>query len=484
VSRTGWNGGLDPEAPQPSRERPLTVGQLLAAARRALDATIRTTWVVGEVDALNLHRASGHYYLCLKDERAVINAVMWRSDAQAVPFKLATGQSLLCRGHFDVYDRQGRFQFIIKHAEPAGLGAEALARKQLEQKLLAEGLFAAARKRKLPRVPRRIGLVTSKSGAAVQDVIRAVQRRFPVPILVADCRVQGPDAPRSIVAALRAVAGPGTGVDVVIVGRGGGSSTDLAAFDDEAVVRAVAACPVPTISAVGHEIDVSLTDLAADQRAATPTMAGEMAVPVWSDLYDQLMVLERRMARELDHVLRGSRQALAELGGRGERRIDAVLGARRHALGDLRRRLAASHPRARLLGVRRTADQLAARGHAALAGALDRRRRALGDLRRRLEAFQPDTMLARRRAALAALESRAARAVTRAIEQRRRGFSPLLGRLDAMSPLAVLERGYAIASAGGHVVSRAGALSPGDRVHLRLAHGEADCVVEAVREPT
>jgi len=313
VSGTGSGGGLAGAAEPllPGRDHPLTVAQLLGEARRALDRAIRTTWVIGEVDSLNLHRASGHYYFCLKDARAQIAAVMWRADAQALRFRLELGQSLLCRGHFDIYDRQGRFQFIIKHAEPAGAGADALAREQLKLRLLAEGLFDAARKRELPTVPRAIGLVTSKSGAAVRDVIRAVQRRFPVPILIADCRVQGAQAPASIVRALAMI--ERAAVDVVIVGRGGGGASDLGAFDDERVVRAVAACRVPTISAVGHEVDISLTDLVADHRAATPTMAGEMAVPVWSDLYEQLAVIERRMARELDHAVRGARHELAGL---------------------------------------------------------------------------------------------------------------------------------------------------------------------------
>jgi exodeoxyribonuclease VII large subunit len=482
VSRTGTSGGLEADPPTlPSRERPLSVAALLAAARRALDGTIRTTWVTGEVDALNLHRGSGHYYFCLKDERAQVGAVMWRADAGTLRFQLAPGQRLVCRGHFDVYDRQGRFQFIVKHAEPAGLGADALAREQLKQRLAAEGLFEVVRKRRLPRVPRSIGLVTSKDGAAVRDVIRAVQRRFPVPIVIADCRVQGAQAPVSITDALRRIAA--VKVDVVIVGRGGGAATDLAAFDDERVVRAVAGCPVPTISAVGHEIDISLTDLVADQRAATPTMAGEMAVPVWSDLYEQLTGIERRMQRELEHALRGHRQAVTELGGRAERRVDAVLASRRHALGALDARLAGGHPRARLLADRGTADQLAARARAAALAALDRRRRALDGLGRRLAAQQPGAGLVRRRNQLAGLEARAVAASQKALTRRRRAFAELVGRLDALSPLAVLERGYAIASKGGHVLTRAADAAPGDRVTVRLASGALDCAVEAVRPP-
>jgi exodeoxyribonuclease VII large subunit len=246
-------------------------------------------------------------------------------------------------------------------------------------------------------------------------------------------------------------------------------------------VRAIAACPVPTISAVGHEVDVTLTDLVADLRAATPTMAGEMAVPVWSDLYDRLTGIERRLGRELGHALRGARQRLAELGERGERRVEGALAARHRALVDVRRRLAAAHPRARLLGDRRAVDAAAARLARAGALALDRRRRALDGLGRRLAAASPASSLERRRAGIAALDARAARALHRGLDERRRRFAAGIARLDALSPLAVLERGYAIATRGGHVVGDAGALAVGDELTIRLARGEVDARVERTR---
>ena len=376
--------------------------------------------------------SSGHIYFNLRDGRSTIKAVMWRSDARKLKFAMADGLHLRCRGRLGVYEQSGIFQIYVQIAEPAGLGADALALEQLREKLAAEGLFDPARKRPLPPLPRRIGVVTSKSGAAVRDVIRAVQRRFPVPILVADAQVQGTQAPPEILRALDEIAR--TDVDVVIVGRGGGSKLDLSAFNDERVVRAVAGFPVPVISAVGHEVDVSLTDLAADVRAATPTMAGEMAVPVRADLAAALAKEARRLDREMALVLRDARRGVQQLADAMESR----------------------------------ARQPLSRGHA-----------ALSELARRLERLHPRAQIATHRATLGELEARGAAAARRALDGRGRALASLSGRLQAMSPLRVLERGYAVATAGDHVVTNAAEVAPGDAVEVRLARGSLDCRVEA-----
>ena len=422
--------------PRPgSRQRPLRVSQLVRGANHVLDHRIGTIWVEGEVESVS-RASSGHLYFCLKDQRSQLKAVLWRADAARLRFTIENGQSLLCRGRLGVYDRDGKLQLYVDAAEPAGLGAEALAFEQLKARLAAEGLFSAERKRPLPLVPRRIGVVTSKSGAAVRDVIRAVERRFPVPILIADARVQGPNAPPAIARAIAAVAR--AGVDVVIVGRGGGSAGDLAAFNDERVVRAVVACPVPVISAVGHEIDLSLTDLAADRRAATPTMAGEMAVPVLAELSKRLALEERRLRRELDHRLRVARQEL---------------------------------------------DHLAARAHHRMQGGLEGRRRRLAEAGQSLEALHPRARLVAHRARLEELAARAQAAVRRRLHDGARQFGALGGRLDALSPLRVLERGYAIAlggEAGDHVVCDASEVAPGAPLKVRLHRGALACRVENV----
>ncbi|HET9627739.1 MAG TPA: exodeoxyribonuclease VII large subunit, partial [Kofleriaceae bacterium] len=243
------------------------MGDVVRLAGRALDG-LGIVWLEGEVTQASMP-ASGHLYFALRDRDCVLSAVMWGRDAQRLRFRLEPGQRVRVRGRLGVYDRDGKMQLYADFAEPAGAGAEALALEQLKAKLAAEGLFAAERKRPLPRFPRRIGVVTSASGAAVHDIIRTVQRRLPTAILIADAAVQGPAAPNQIVMGMAMVVR--AGVDVVIVGRGGGAVTDLTAFNHERVVRTIARCPVPVISAVGPEVDLSLADLAADARASTPT---------------------------------------------------------------------------------------------------------------------------------------------------------------------------------------------------------------------
>ncbi len=447
--------GLEP-APRPgaARDRPICVADLVRLATGALERGVGVVWVEAELADLK-RPASGHLYFQLRDRGAAVPAVMWRSDAARLRFRPESGQSLRVRGRLGIYERDGRFQLYVDFAEPAGLGAEALALQQLKEKLAAEGLFADARKRALPRLPRRIGVVTSASGAAVRDIIRAVQRRFPVPILVSDCVVQGADAPRQIANALRMIAR--TDVDVVIVGRGGGSGTDLAAFNDERVVRAVAACPVPVISAVGHEVDLSLCDLVADRRASTPTMAAEMAVPVLAELEDALRKEQRRLDRELALLLRGARQEIEQLDGAGRAAIDRTVARGRAALAAAERRLAAVHPRARLAA----------------------QRAAMAALEKRLQAVGPGARITRGRSQVAAIEQRLAASWARRAAAAGAQLGGLAGRLEAMSPLRVLERGYAVATRDGHVVTAAADVAVGDALEIRLARGRLAAAVTA-----
>jgi len=416
------------------RDNPMTVSAAVKAANKALERQVGHLWVEGEVVELS-RSSAGHVYFTLKDDGAQLGAVMWRSDVGRLRFRLEDGVRLLCRGHLEVYEGSGRFQFYARTAEPAGVGAEALALEQLKQKLAAEGLFDADRKRSRPLLPKRIGVVTSRTGAAVRDIVRVVQRRFPKPILIADTQVQGPDAPRQIVAALAAIARQP--VDVVIIARGGGSAQDLAAFNDEAVVRAVAACPIPTIAAIGHEVDVSLTDLAADQRAATPSQAGELVVPVLADMSATLDKATRRLDRELELRMQRARQDLEMLVERAGARLDVARARRRGVLADLEKRLAGCHPRARMTA---------------------------------------------HRAELRELEGRCAAALQQQRQRGHRTLADLSGRLHAMSPLQVLQRGYALARAGGQVLTAASQVGEGDAIELTLAAGSLDCTVERIRD--
>jgi exodeoxyribonuclease VII large subunit len=444
--------------PKPaSRERPLTVADVVRWANHAVER-YGLLWV--EAEAAEVKRpVSGHVYFVLRDKGAVIPAVMWRTTAVRLRFPLEPGLRVRVRGKLGVFDRDGRLQLYVDFAEPAGAGAAAAALDELKRKLAAEGLFADDRKRRVPSLPRRIGVVTSRTGAALRDIVRTIQRRFPpVQIVVADCMVQGPTAPGQIVHALRVV--QNANVDVIILGRGGGATTDLAAFNDERVVRAVAASRVPVVSAVGHEVDITLCDLAADARASTPTAAGEMVVPVRDQLERLLAVEERRLRREFGLRLRDARQEVDDLVESARATLRARLAARWVELRRFETRLAATHPRAQLA----------------------RRRNELARLEARLRQQDPAPRLAARRAEIRRLEAAMITAVRRGLDRRRAGFAQGVARLHALSPLRVLERGYALASHQGKVITDAAAVRPGDRLELRFARGRAHATVDDTDE--
>ncbi|MBE7450688.1 MAG: exodeoxyribonuclease VII large subunit [Kofleriaceae bacterium] len=288
----------DAEPKPASRERPLTVADVVRWANHAVER-YGLLWVEGEAAEVK-RPASGHVYFSLRDRGAVMPAVMWRTTAARLRFALEPGLRLRVRGKLGVFDRDGRLQLYVDFAEPAGAGAAAAALEELKRKLGAEGLFAAERKRPLPALPRRIGVVTSRTGAALRDVVRTIQRRFPpAHIVVADCMVQGPSAPGQIVSALRVI--QQARVDVVILGRGGGATTDLVAFNDERVVRAVAAARAGAGGERGrHASTSSAVRPGGRRRASTPTTAaGELVVPVRDQLARLLAAEERRLRREL-----------------------------------------------------------------------------------------------------------------------------------------------------------------------------------------
>ncbi len=442
--------------PASTREQPLGVADLVRLAGRAVDA-LGLVWLVGEVTQVS-QPASGHLYFALQDRGCVLSAVMWGREAMRLRFQILAGQQLRVRGRLGVYDRDGKMQLYVDFAEPAGDGAAAAALEALKQRLAAEGLFAQARKRALPRFPRRIGVVTSASGAAVHDIIRTVHRRFATPILIADAAVQGPNAAAQLVNGMAAVVR--AGVDVLIIGRGGGAVTDLSAFNHERVVRTIARCPVPVISAVGHEVDLSLADLAADARASTPTAAAELAVPDGEALGELLRKERRRLDRELAHVVQRARQDLDRAGLTLARAGDRALGRTRGILEALERRLGELHPRAQLQA----------------------RRATLGELERRLAATHPGRVLTRASHELATLITRRDAAMHRRIEVRRSALAESGARMVALSPLAVLQRGYAVVTRDSHVVRDAATIAPGERLRVRLAAGEL-AVTVAERSP-
>src|SRR6478672_1810609 len=280
---------------EPRGPKILTVGQLSQLIEATLETMFPSLWVSGEITEVTRPH-SGHIYFTLRDEAAQIRAVIWRSAAARLKFRPEEGQQVICQGGLDVYPPRGTYQLVVQQIEPQGLGALQLALKQLQQRLAAEGLFDPAHKKRLPGFPRRVGFVTSPTGAAVRDFLQVAARRFRgVDVLVIPAKVQGEGAASEIVRGIQLANRVQPALDVLVVGRGGGSPEDLWCFNDEAVVRAIFASAIPVVSAVGHEVDVTLADLVADVRALTPSEAAERIIPSAEELTRRLAMLQDRM---------------------------------------------------------------------------------------------------------------------------------------------------------------------------------------------
>lgn len=447
------------DAPSRGGVATLTVAELDRAIRGAIeDGFPRDVWVEGEVIGAR-PAPSGHLYFCLKDEKeeASIDVVMYRSNVTPRMRPLcADGARVRLRGRPTLWVPRGRLQLVADRMQAAGRGALLEAIEKLKAKLAAEGLFAPERKRPLPAEPRIVGVVTSPRGAVIHDICRVAFRRGGARVLLAPAQVQGLEAAESICRALSALQRV-RGVDVVVVGRGGGSADDLAAFNDEMVVRAVADCRVPVVAAVGHDVDVTLVDFAADARAATPSQAAEM-------------VVADRAARA--EILRRTRAHLA-------RAMGARLAEDRAALASVLRRL--GDPRMALATHQQTLDDRASRLAASLRAALARHRQTLADRERRLAYLHPRSVIARERADLARSDARLRAAYKAQFARRAAAIEKATSRLDAMSPLKVLARGYSIATRDdGHAVRAAADVRPGETIHVRIHDGRVEAVVTSV----
>jgi exodeoxyribonuclease VII large subunit len=321
----------------------LTVSELTAIIRETLETGFADVGLCGEISNLAKPR-SGHIYFSLKDDSAQIRGVLWKSAARRLVFDLADGLAVRAWGAITVYPPRGEYQIVVEKIEPEGIGALELAFRQTVARLTAEGLFDPARKRPLPRFPRRIVVVTSPSGAAVRDLLQVIGRRWSATeILIAPTKVQGAGAAEEIVAAIE-LAGRVLGAELVIVTRGGGSLEDLWAFNEEIVVRAIVASRLPVISAVGHEIDLTIADLAADRRALTPSEAGEICVPDSTEVRHRIDTLRDRLARGTRTHLEEARGSLDSLADRARRALERALDQRRHALARLAAQLEALSP--------------------------------------------------------------------------------------------------------------------------------------------
>lgn len=418
-------------------------------------------WVEGELS--NVARpASGHLYFSLKDNRAQIRCAMFRSRNQLARFRPDNGQQVLVRGRIGLYEPRGDYQLIVESMEEAGDGALRRQFEELRQKLEGEGLFAADRKRALPTLPRRIGVITSPSGAAIRDVLQVLQRRFPaIPVLIYPVPVQGREAAREIREVLtHAVAR--NEVDVLLLTRGGGSLEDLWSFNDEALARTIAECPLPIVSAVGHEVDVTIADLVADQRAPTPSAAAELLSPDGAAWLRRFQVAAERL--QLVQERRQQQEA---------QRLDNLL-----------KRLEQQHPGRRLRDHAQRLDELAVRMEQAWRTGQRLRTTALEQAHRRLRAADPARGIGHRRERIRNLERRLHAAQHHQLEHSRERLAGLARTLETVSPLATVSRGYAIVQQpdDGAVVRRATDLQPGAPFTARLANGRIDARVEAVHE--
>ncbi|MBU2518727.1 MAG: exodeoxyribonuclease VII large subunit [Proteobacteria bacterium] len=439
-----------------TRREILTVSELVGRLKRLTEETFDFVWVEGEISGLRTP-PSGHVYFALKDRDATLRAVLFKHQASLLRFALEEGLQVLCQGRVSVYQARGEVQLVVDAVEPRGAGALALAFDQLRKRLAAEGLFDEERKQELPEVPARVAVVTSPTGAAIRDFLNVLHRRDQnVAVAVYPVRVQGNDAAPQMIQALEDLAAWGW-PQVIVLTRGGGSPEDLWAFNDEGLARAIAACPIPVVSAVGHEVDVSISDLVADLRAPTPSAAAELLVANRDDLTRRLRALSGRLGRS------GARLVSARRAG-----IESLA----RALGDPRRRLADKRLR--------VDDLLSRAGHATESG-LHRRARLVGRLRERALTARPERRLALAAGRQRELARRLAQAGAAGITQRRSKVATLESRLRALSPLAVLGRGYALVSdAQGQVLRRAGDARPGQDIRVRLAQGGLRARVEEV----
>ena len=431
-------------------EAAITVSQLNRKAKTLLEQGIARLWVEGEIS--NLSRpASGHIYFSLKDDKAQVSAAWFKQRQRGPAIGFKNGDKVLAFGRVSIYEARGNYQLIVEQMEPAGEGVLKQRFDALKKKLLAEGLFDEDRKQALPALPTRIGVITSPSGAAIRDIISVLGRRFPsIPVVIYPAAVQGDAAPGELIGALE-TAIERNECDVLIMGRGGGSLEDLWAFNDEALARAIAECPVPIVSAVGHEVDFTIADFVADVRAPTPSGAAEIVVPSQHDWLHRINVLAVRIARIGQRAVEDRAQELDWLGKRlMAASPEATLRRQYDGLREHRSRLTAAMKQ-QLLELRSQAQTLQGElMQQSPALAVQRSISQLAALRQRLATASHDK--------LTDLEHRVA----------------LLGRaLHSVSPLATLDRGYAIVrDADGKVLMEASAATSGDEIRARLSKGE------------
>lgn len=444
---------------RPAPRRVWAVHELVAAVRSHVEREYSDAWVEGEVSNLRVPE-SGHVYLTLKDGAAQIRVVMFRSAARFLKFRPADGMQIVVRGRVTIYEDRGELQISAEYIEPKGAGALQIAFEQLKAKLEAEGLFALERKKKIPSLPGRIGVVTSPQAAALRDILNILQRRHrAVNVLIYPAQVQGELAASEVAAGVRNFSRTGE-VEVIIVARGGGSAEDLAAFNDEELARTVAASRIPVISAVGHETDFTIVDFVADLRAPTPSAAAEMVIRSRQEVESEAEAQRERLLRAMQRRLLEARHALTQLAQHGTfARVMDLIRQKQQKLDDLSFRM------------ERAETEL-----------LERKRRTLETVAAAVRHYDLRRVLAGMRQELEAGTSALAATIRHALLLQRVRIERMTTALQALSPLAILERGYALVfDDAERLVKDAGTVSEGEKIRARVARGEIEALVKKTR---
>ncbi|SDK55905.1 exodeoxyribonuclease VII large subunit [Sediminibacillus albus] len=442
----------------------LTVSALTKYIKRKfeMDKHLKEVWLKGEISNFK-HHSRGHMYLTLKDDKSRIQAVMFAGNNRSLKFRPENGMNVLIRGELSVYEPQGQYQLYITHMEPDGIGALYLAYEQLKEKLSNEGIFDERIKQRIPIYPRQIGVITSPTGAAVRDIITTINRRFPIAkVVLFPVLVQGDQSAASIVKAIEA-ANRFSGFDVLIVGRGGGSIEELWSFNEEVVARAIHDSRLPIISAVGHETDFTISDLAADVRAATPTAAAELAVPSQVEIKERIFSMDRSLNRALKTRLANARDRLAQI----------------------QKSYAFRYPGQLLKQKEQELDRNVEKLRKALTVRYTQKQERWTNLHKRLMQKHPQMQINHQNRELLQLHQRNQRAFEKEFKVHQDRFNTNLDKLSLLNPLNTMKRGYSISyHQNGKVLTSTKNIQPGEQVTVKLYDGQLDCQVWGIEEET
>lgn len=445
-----------------SNDQIFTISALSKYIKRTFDNDdiLQNIWIKGEISNFKKH-SRGHMYFTIKDDHSRIQAVMFAGNNRFLKFIPEDGMNIIVRGNITVYEATGQYQIYVNEMQPDGVGNLYLAFEQLKKKLELAGYFDEQYKKPLPKIPKEVGVITSPTGAAVRDIITTLKRRFPnIQITLFPVLVQGIEAPKSIVNAIRQ-ANETTGIDVLIVGRGGGSIEELWAFNEEVVANAIFQSIIPVISAVGHETDITIADFIADKRAATPTAAAELAVPNWEDLYERILQRKIRIQRAISKKIETDRKKLT----------------------NLQRSYAFRYPEQLVTQKEQQLDRLMDDLQKNMKQLLERKRTALLNLEKDVQRNHPKTYILKAKEQLEKNESLLRQQIATLKKERDFQFKHLLTKLEALSPLKIMTRGYSLAyKEEGQLIKSVSDVTVGERLTIKLKDGSVFSKIESIEE--